>query len=106
MTEHFNSLTEAEQERLSILIEECGEVVQAACKILRHGYESDNSGLNRENNRQALERELGDLGHAIRRMEIAADLNPLAIAARAASKPERIKPYLHHQATEASGGAS
>ena len=42
MTAHFNGLSESEQERLSILIEECGEVVQAACKILRHGYESFN----------------------------------------------------------------
>lgn len=101
MTEHFNQLTEAEQERLAILIEECAEVQQIACKILRHGYESDNPVLqNQETNRRALERELGDLGHAVRRMEKAADINPLAIRARAASKPERILPYLHHQEPE------
>lgn len=102
LTNHFSDLTEAEQERLAILIEECGEVIQAACKILRHGYESHNPTLERpdvrpETNRQMLERELGDLGHAAARMEKAADINPLAIQARAASKPERIKPYLHHQ---------
>jgi uncharacterized membrane protein YccC len=97
MTNHFNQLTEAEAERLSILIEECGEVVQAACKILRHGYDSDNKGNLAETNRQALEREIGDLGHAIRRMEKAADLNPLVITARAASKSESIRAYLHHQ---------
>lgn len=98
MTKHFNGLSEAEAERLAILIEECGEVVQSACKILRHGYESYNpTVLGGETNRESLERELGDLGHAARRMEVAADINPLKIAARAASKPERIRPYLHHQ---------
>ena len=97
-TRHFNELTEPEQERLVILVEECGEVIQAACKILRHGYESVNPTVkDSESNRQALERELGDLGHAVARMESSADINPLAIRARAQSKPERIKPYLHHQ---------
>ncbi len=97
MTNHFNGLTEAEQERLAILIEECSEVIQIGCKILRHGYASDNDGKLLEPNRKSLERELGDLGHAISRMETAADINPLAIIARAASKPEHIKSYLHHQ---------
>jgi hypothetical protein len=97
-TAHFNGLTPAEAERLAILIEECAEVQQIACKILRHGYESHNPTIpNSETNREALERELGDLGHAASRMEAAADINPLKIRARAQSKPERIKPYLHHQ---------
>lgn len=37
MTEHFNKLTPAEAERLAMLAEECGEVIQIVCKILRHG---------------------------------------------------------------------
>jgi len=74
VTNHFNRLTEAEAERLAILIEECGEVTQAACKILRHGYESTNPKAitpieeDPETNRSALERELGDLLHAARRL--------------------------------------
>jgi hypothetical protein len=36
----FNQLTDAEAERLALLAEECGEVVQVIGKILRHGYES------------------------------------------------------------------
>lgn len=96
-TEHFNQLTEGEAERLAILIEECGEVIQAACKILRHGYDSNNKGQLAETNRQTLERELGDVSHAAARMETAADINPLVVRARAASKAERIAPYLHHQ---------
>ncbi len=98
MTDHFNNLTEAEQERLAILIEECGEVVQAACKIIRHGYISQNPlKMESETNREALERELGDLQHALFRIEEAEDVSTQVILTRRNSKPERIKPYLHHQ---------
>lgn len=102
MTDHFNRLTEAEQERLSILIEECGEVIQAACKILRHGYGSHDPtkappNARPESNREALERELGDVAHAMQRMQTANDISFAKINVRANSKPERIKPYLHHQ---------
>jgi hypothetical protein len=101
MTNHFNGLSESEAERLAILIEECGEVVQAACKTLRHGYESANPkaaiGRQGETNREALERELGDLSHAVNRMGDADDINQSAIASRAESKPQHILPFLHHQ---------
>lgn len=40
MPEHFNGLTPAEAERLAMLSEECGEVIQIIGKILRHGYDS------------------------------------------------------------------
>lgn len=96
-TSHFNALTEAEQERLSILIEECGEVIQAGCKILRHGYNSNNKGLNPETNREALARELGDLLHAVDRVVDADDLDGPAIQERRRSKPSHIAKYLHHQ---------
>lgn len=36
-TRHFNNLTPGEAERLAMLAEECGEVIQAVGKILRHG---------------------------------------------------------------------
>ena len=55
-TNHFNKLTEAEQERLVILAEECSEVIQIVCKILRHGYDSDDDGKLLEPNRKSLER--------------------------------------------------
>jgi NTP pyrophosphatase (non-canonical NTP hydrolase) len=97
MTKHFNQLTEAEQERLSILIEECGEVVQAGCKILRHGYESTNKGQMAETNRQQLAREIGDLLHAMNRMAIAADFDYQGACDRAESRAEHVHPYLHHQ---------
>jgi NTP pyrophosphatase (non-canonical NTP hydrolase) len=99
-TEHFNGLTEAEAERLAILIEECGEVTQAACKILRHGYDSNNKGQMPETNREALARELGDVVHSINRMTDAKDIDGREIGRRAASKPEHIRKYLHHQGAE------
>ena len=37
MDDHFNNLTPGEAERLAILAEECGEVIQIIGKILRHG---------------------------------------------------------------------
>lgn len=94
----FNELTSGEDERLAILAEECAEVIQAAMKIMRHGYESTNpKGGSDETNRQGLERELGDLGHAIKRMERAGDINAMEIQARSHSKGESIRRYLHHQ---------
>ncbi len=36
----FNGLTDAQAERLALLLEELGEAQQAIGKILRHGYES------------------------------------------------------------------
>jgi len=97
-TRHFNALTEPEQERLSILIEECSEVIQAGCKILRHGYESTNPKVPlSQTNRQDIERELGDLLHALTRLCMAGDLNGAEIERRRDSKPAHIAPYLHHQ---------
>jgi len=107
-TEHFNGLTEAEQERLAILIEECGEAIQAACKVLRHGYQSRNPKWiasaehpHPETNRQELERELGDLSHAVVRMVNSGDVSRQVIEERRRSKPVRMLPYLHHQAGSA-----
>jgi hypothetical protein len=98
MSEHFNRLTPAEQERLVILAEECSEVIQAVSKILRHGYESRNpKGLNSETNRQGLERELGDLFHAFERLCSNGDIEYGAVEFRGKSKPAHIAPYLHHQ---------
>ncbi len=37
---HFNNLTPGAAERLAVLAEECGEVIQAVSKIQRHGYDS------------------------------------------------------------------
>lgn len=62
-----NGLSPAQAERLAMLAEECGEVIQVIGKILRHGYASyhpDQQGTpakHRFTNRQALGAELTDL---------------------------------------------
>lgn len=98
MTEHFNGLSEAEQERLSILIEECGEVIQAACKILRHGYASNHPvDPWHGTNRRSLEKEIGHIIHVVSRMENASDLDSAVITESAQAKAANITTYLHHQ---------
>lgn len=97
VTNHFSALTESEQERLVIIIEECGEVIQAACKILRHGYESTNpKATSQETNRQALQRELGDLHHAASRMIRLGDVSGQEIQKRQIAKASAVLEYLHH----------
>lgn len=58
---HFNKLTPAEAERLAMLAEECGEVIQVIGKILRHGYDSFHPADPSVTNRDLLGRELTDL---------------------------------------------
>lgn len=59
--EHFNKLTPAQAERLAMLAEECGEVIQIVGKILRHGYDSCHPKNPKVTNRELLGRELLDL---------------------------------------------
>lgn len=96
-TEHFNKLTEAEAELLAILAEECGEVVQAVCKILRHGIEShDPTDLSKGTNRDMLAKECGQLRAAIRMLEEKMIVSPRVVEAHDAAR-FRSKPYTHHQ---------
>lgn len=94
---HFNGLTPAEAERLAMLAEECGEVIQVIGKILRHGYESyhpaDPLGLN---NRGLLHSELTDLCAVLNAMDKASDVEiPLKVMSDGAwIKKLR---YAHHQ---------
>jgi hypothetical protein len=94
--EHFNKLTPAEHERLTLLMEECGEVVQIIGKILRHGYESrhPNGG---PNNRFLLEKECGHIKHAMKLMCKSKDLEKQTIDDMAYLKADDVKRYLHHQ---------
>lgn len=96
MSEHFNKLTPAEVERLALLSEECGEVIQAIGKILRHGYESchpDSSVTNREN----LEREIGDVYAAITILRESEDVSFAQLRTFQSLKLDKIGTYLHHQ---------
>lgn len=63
MVEPFNGLTPAQAERLAMLAEECGEVVLAIGKILRHGYDSCHPDrlVPRRTNRDDLLGEMADV---------------------------------------------
>ena len=92
------NLSDAEIERLAVLIEEASEVVQCATKILRHGYESFNpDDVEAGDNRGQLCREIGDVQYAVELMHEAGDVDRSEIAyglrAAAVDKPK----YLHHQ---------
>ena len=93
--EHFNRLTPAELERLAILAEECGEVVQAVNKIIRHGYATGHPDHD-ENNRFDLEKECGDVRCAMIRLCEAGDLDKQHIHNQANYKAKSVLHYLHH----------
>ena len=95
MTKHFNKLTPPEAERLSLLLEEMGEAIQAVGKIQRRGYESCHP-VDGPTNRESLERELGDVRHAMIRLCDAGDLSKQKIHDRADMKAETVSQYLHH----------
>lgn len=93
---HFNNLTPAEDERLSILAEEAAEVIQIICKIKRHGYESCKPGSTCTN-REYLAEELGHLDNILRMMLDSKDIDRRLIQLSSNTKNKSIKRYLHHQ---------
>lgn len=98
MSERFNQLTPAEDERLSILAEECGEVIVAIMKIKRHGYASfDPTVVEGPSNRTALECEIGHLRNALRMLINAGDINEAEIVRAQTKKARGIGQWLHHQ---------
>lgn len=60
------------EELLVLLIEECSEVIQAATKCLRFGYDVDH-GTGYGNNREALAKEMGELTAVRDELEIDTD---------------------------------
>jgi NTP pyrophosphatase (non-canonical NTP hydrolase) len=98
MEQNFNKLTPAETERLSLLAEECGEVIQAIGKILRHGFESNSPLLpDSPNNRHQLARECGHVIVSITRMVDAHDLRSADVVISKMEKRRDVQKYLHHQ---------
>lgn len=99
--EHFNELTPAEAERLAFLIEECGEVIQAAAKILRHGYESyDPTDNSKGTNRDMLGRELGNVDAVISLLQRGGDYQSKRLTEGARAKLRSLQHYAHHQPKE------
>ena len=93
----FNQLTPAEIERLAILAEECGEVIQIIGKVLRHGYESTNPQQKHlGTNRDMLTKEIGDVLMAADFIIDFGDVDRQRVLINMQEKYDRIRPYLHH----------
>ena len=90
-------LTEAELERLAVLSEECGEVVQIIGKIVRHGFESYHpDDVNQTTNSELLQKELGDIQNIVNMMSDADDINIIKIGEHCTKKNKTIFKYLKH----------
>ena len=96
MSEHFNKLTPAEAERIALLMEECGEVVQICGKILRHGFESRHP-TGTTTNRTELAKELGDVEAAVLIMNNTGDIADCMVKGNAMLKLGKVHHYMHHQ---------
>ena len=97
MQEHFYGLTPAEDELLTLLAEECSEVIKAVCKIQRHGLRSYNPhGEPGVTNLDTLIREMGDVRAA---MKLLCDIGMIdndAVINDAANKLTTVHKWLHH----------
>ena len=96
MSEHFNQLTPAEAERLAMLIEECGEVIQIAGKILRHGYASHHPATPNITNRDMLASELTDVDAVLGEMK-RSELKDYACTDVSGQRWQNKLHYAHHQ---------
>ena len=94
---HFNQLTPAEAERLAMLAEECGEVVQVVGKILRHGYDSYHPDNPRVTNRDLLVKELRDVNAVLQAMG-RSELQDHSVQDVLGVWERKLK-YTHHQET-------
>jgi len=89
-------LSLAEYERLALLAEECGEVIQVIGKILRHGYDSHHPD-GTKTNRNLLATELGHVRHAMLRVCDAGDIDRSAMNEAMQQKSVNVGCWLHHQ---------
>ena len=98
-THPSTGLTLAQEEALHLLMEECGEAIQAAAKILRHGLvaqdASNPEAVVEYNNGAHLIRELG---HVLAATHICHLLGMVDGTVHAASKEklDKVQNYLHH----------
>lgn len=97
MTSNFNELSDAETERLSVLIDELSETQQAVAKILRHGYNSYHPDRPMDTNRNDLMEELGHISWVVNLMIKSGDLLQHQIENSQQRRDERVNKYLHHQ---------
>jgi len=98
MSEFSTGLSKSQIERLSLLLEELGEAQQWIGKILRHGYDSyDPTNQRQGDNKQLLEKELGDVLFAIELLAATDDLDEELIDDHRIAKARKVWQWLHHQ---------
>jgi NTP pyrophosphatase (non-canonical NTP hydrolase) len=94
---HFNDLTPTEAERLALLAEECGEVIQAIGKVLRHGYRSTNpDDRSHVSNRHSLELEIGHVTAAAEMLCNDDQFDLFHIQESHDAKLASVRQWLHH----------
>jgi NTP pyrophosphatase (non-canonical NTP hydrolase) len=97
MSTFSNGLTSEEDEALSLVAEECAEVIVAIQKIQRHGFLSGNPFNPTEgNNRIQLMRELGDLLASIDILNFNSGLSSSVIEQNKQYKLNAVSRWLHH----------
>lgn len=90
-----NGLTEAQEERLDLLVEECSEIIKAACKVKRFGYDSINPYAPQDGtNLNQLQLEMGDLDAIYALMSNNGDVDIDAINKRHQEKYPKLAGYL------------
>lgn len=96
MGKNEQALTDAESERLTLLIEECSEVIKMCTKIKRFGYGTVHP--NRiASNRARLGAELGHVNVIANMMMDAQDIHTSDIVTSMHAKRATIGQYLHFQ---------
>lgn len=96
----FAKLTEAQRERLEMLVEEAGEIVAIGTKILRHGYQTvdrTDEPPTSYDNEALLDREITDLLTVANRMVCEGDLTGDFHCADLNAAWKRKLRYTHHQ---------
>ena len=97
MSDHFNGLSPEEAERLAMLAEECGEVIQIIGKILRHGYYSHHpSDPNKISNKFLLDGEMTDLLAVWQQMSYRDGVGSQTLHDTSTAWRKKLR-YAHHQ---------
>lgn len=91
-------LDPAQHEALSLLSEECGELVQIIGKILRHGFESRHPDTGSANY-ELLAKEIGDVMASLRIAEVQNLISWGEVIRARDRKLISVQQYLHHAVT-------
>ena len=92
----MNKLTNAQNERLALLMEECGEVIHIIGKIQRHGMDSFNPyDPNETPNKKRLAAEIADLTISLALIVHSGDIDEDDIESIAEITIKNLRKFLH-----------